>query len=89
MYIPQNKIILQVIIILGTFGIPGHNGKNNWKKIKYVSKIAFEILQRYCKLVWVLWAYLAKPIKKYSVNLQKTFDVHQYAKNQLHHSLLS
>ena len=41
------------------------------KKIKFIPNFFLEISQKYCKLVWVLRACLAAPVKNYSINLWK------------------
>ena len=37
-----------------------------------IPNLFLEISQRYCKIVWVLWACLAKPSGRDSITLQKT-----------------
>ena len=52
----------------------------------------FEILQRYCKLVWVIWKHLIMPINNDNISLVGNFDSQSveisfletlHAKNQL------
>ena len=57
-------------------------------KIFLTSSLTYHKEQRYYKLVSVLWACLAKPIKKMK-SICKFFFVYQNAKNQLNYSFLS
>lgn len=53
------------------------------------SNFFLNTLQRYYKLVLVVRAYLANPIKKHNINLQKTLFFIFALKNKHHHSFLS